>query len=595
MRKLLLSLVACAITLFSSNVAVAEGQLYLGYCDGQIATSTTGTISGQSGSNATIGELIRIPASMLAPYQGLQIAAVHAGLPEASAYPESLTGWISASQDGERIAVGTLSAPAAGWNTITLDKPYTITGNEAELWVGFEFVQPKKLNIISFAGETSADGCWVGKNGTYKDFSSRGFGSLAVEACVEGDNLPQHNLTLASAATTYTMTKLGEPIKVDVRIVNTALAAAVKPVIECSLNGTPVYTYEYPGTLNYRDKTNVRIEVPSQSVTEEGEVKIDLNLKWADGTADEYQSDNEWSLTTTLSKELFLRTLVVEEATGGWCGWCVRGLVGMAYMRENYPDTFIGIGVHDGDAYQINAYDSWMGTNISGYPSALANRAKYTDNQGRTRTLVVDPNAQELEQYLNSMYPFSDASLKLKAELIDDSHVKFTTEMQFLKNSDEASYDVAFVILEDQLPITQSNYYSGGGNGAMGGFEDLPRSADIEIDDVARAIYPSVTGSNDLAPKQIVKGETYTVEYEALLPTIANGDNVWAAVMLMDHATGEIIQGAKVASIDGLSGITKVREDVTPAIEQTFDMQGRRLDSNATGIVIRNGRISFQR
>ena len=161
MRKLLLSLMACAVTLFSVNTSKAEGQLFLGYCDGQIATKTSGTITGQSGTNATIGEVIRIPASILAAYQGLQITAVRAGLPEASAYPENLTGWIAASQTGERIATGTLSAPAAGWNEIKLDNAYTITGNEAELWIGFEFVQSKKLSIISFAGETSVDGCWV--------------------------------------------------------------------------------------------------------------------------------------------------------------------------------------------------------------------------------------------------------------------------------------------------------------------------------------------------------------------------------------------------------------------------------------------------
>ena len=143
MRNLLLSLMACAVTLFSVNTSKAEGQLFLGYCDGQIATKTSGTITGQSGTNATIGEVIRIPASILAAYQGLQITAVRAGLPEASAYPENLTGWIAASQTGERIATGTLSAPAAGWNEIKLDNAYTITGNEAELWIGFEFVQSK--------------------------------------------------------------------------------------------------------------------------------------------------------------------------------------------------------------------------------------------------------------------------------------------------------------------------------------------------------------------------------------------------------------------------------------------------------------------
>ena len=133
MRKLLLSLVACAITLFSFDTANAEVQLFLGYCDGVIATRTSGTIAGQNVKNATIGATIRIPASMLGSYKGLQLTTVRAGFPEVSSYPEALTAWIATSQDGERIATGTLSAPVAGWNNIVLDQPYTITGNEAEL------------------------------------------------------------------------------------------------------------------------------------------------------------------------------------------------------------------------------------------------------------------------------------------------------------------------------------------------------------------------------------------------------------------------------------------------------------------------------
>ncbi len=584
MRKLLLSLVACAITLFSSNTALAEGQLYLGYCDGAIAGNGSGTVTGQSGTNATIAEVIRIPASMLAAYQGLQISAVHAGLPEASAYPESLTGWIAASIDGERMNTGTLSAPVAGWNTITFDQPYTISGNEAELWIGFEFVQPKKLNVISFAGETNADGCWVGKNGKYTNFGTRNFGSLPVEACITGDNLPQHDLSVLSATTPYSITPLGDAIKMNVRIRNNALVAAEKPVIEFSLNGTLAYTYQYPGTLNYRDKAEIRVEVPSDIITENCDVTVEANLKWADGTVDEYPADNVGTATTAMDKDVNIRTMVVEEATGGWCGWCVRGLVGMAYMRETYPDTYIGIGVHNGDAYVVSAYDSWMGVQISGYPSAIVNRSK-----------VIDPDAQEIEANYNTMYPYSEAKMNLKATLVDGNSVKFNTEMQFLVNNDNANYNMAFVILEDQLPINQSNYYSGGGYGAMGGFENMGSHVDILIDDVARAIYPAVAGSGDLAPKQVVKGETYNVEYEALLPSIADGNNVWAAVLLINAATGEIVQGAKTPYIDGLTGINEVRQDAMPAIEQTFDLQGRRLDSNATGIVVRNGRIIFQR
>ncbi len=586
MRKSLLSLVVLAISFISFNALNAEGQMFVGYCDGQIATSSNGTVTGQTGSNATIGELIRIPGSMIAPFKGLQLTGVRAGLPEASSYPETLTGWIAFSKDGDRITTGTLSAPSNGWNFIPLASAYTITGEEEELWIGFEFVQSKKLNVISFVGETNPDACWIRKNDNYTDFSSRNLGSLSVEGAIEGDNLPQHNLSIVSASTLYTMTQVGNPIKMKLRIVNSALVSAERPVLDFSINGNVVYSYTYPGTLNYRDKADLQVEVPTETLTEEGDVKVDIHLKWADGTEDEFEADNNFSVTTTLSEKVFLRVMVTEEATGAWCGYCVRGLVGMAYMRENYPETFIGIGVHNGDEYVVSSYDYWMGhdTGITGYPSAVVNR-----------TRIIDPNSADMESYLKNMYPFCETSLNLAARLVDESTVKFEVALESLVNNDNAQFDMAFVLLEDKLPINQSNYYSGGGLGPMGGFENLPSHCDIEIDDVARAIYPSVKGSSDFVPSKLVRGEVYNIEYEAQLPAVANGDNVWAAVLLLNHASGEIVQAAKVASIQGLTGIQQVRSEAATGIEQTFDLQGRPVSEGNTGLIIRNGRISFQR
>lgn len=585
MRKFLLFLMVATISLFSFTVSKAEGKLYVGYCDGQIATATSGKIVGQTGNNATIGELIRIPGSMLAGYKGLKLTGVHAGLATASAYPEALTGWISTSQDGERIATGTLSAPVAGWNDIVFETAYTITGEEAELWIGFEFVQSKKLNVISFAGNTSEDGCWIGKNGKYTDFSSRDFGSLAVEGALEGD-IPERDLVIESASTVYSKFQMGDPIKLNVQISNQANTVATNPIIEVSLDGNPVYTYTYNGSLNYRDKATVKFEVPSESVTEDVEmknVKIDFNLKWADGSVDDIESNNSYSLVTELHKLLYLRAMVVEEGTGAWCGYCVRGLVGMKHMRETYPDTFVGIGVHNGDQYVISQYDSWMGGLIEGYPEGVANRA-----------VILDPSAEEMEYYMSIMDPFAREKLTLKAMVPEDNKIKFTADIQFLNDIQNAAYNIAFVVLEDKMPIQQTNYYSGGSLGPMGGFEDMPSKCDIEIDDVARAIYPSVSGSSDLVPTQIAKGETYTVEYEAVLPTILDGNNVWAAALLIDRATGEIVQAGKATQIEGLTGIQQVRNDVETGIETIYDIQGRRINS-ASGLIVRNGRISFQR
>jgi hypothetical protein len=67
--------------------------------------------------------------------------------------------------------------------------------------------------------------------------------------------------------------------------------------------------------------------------------------------------------------------VVYEEATGTWCGWCVRGHIGLKDMEHYHPDgSWIGIAVHNADPMVLAAYDTALASFISGYPSGAINR-----------------------------------------------------------------------------------------------------------------------------------------------------------------------------------------------------------------------------
>jgi len=582
-KRLLFSIISLALLACVSEQSFAQDRLYLGYCDGLIANGEQGNVQGITGNNTKITEAIRIPGTTLAGYVGQKIAGVHAGIPASSSLPSAISGAISSTKGGAPLKSATLSGPDTGWCDIMFDEPYTITGQEQEIWVSFSFVQSKKLNIISFVGDTNADGCWIGKNTSYTDYSSKNLGSLSVEAIITGDNLPTHDLELVSAKTAFSLNEYGSPIKVDAVIRNSAFCEAVNPIIECSVNGQPALTYTYPGTLQYRDRKTVRLEIPSDVVTEDGPAQIDLNIKWADGSVDDNAQNNQYSFIANMVEQVVYRVSVAEEASGAWCGYCVRGIVGMKYMRETYPDQFIGIAVHNGDSYVVSTYDSWIGTKISGYPSALFNR------DGK----VYDPAAAKLEAALLAVDTYANCKLTFSANLVEDnsSKIAFHVDAKFLTDETGTNYNLAFVVLEDQLPISQSNYYSGGSMGAMGGFESMPNPCSINIDDVARGIYPSTAGVANVIPADIVRGEVYSYDYEITRPTIANGDNVWAAVLLINANNGHIEQAAKVPYIGGLSGIQQVAVDEQTVDAGIFDLQGRQLQNQPRGLSIQNGRV----
>ena len=581
MRKLLLSLMASAITL----TAAAQGKLYLGYCDGQIADGSNGNVTGLTGNSASITEAICLTPDMLAPYVGEPITAINAGLAQSASLPAEITVWISNTKGGSPLLSATLPSPTSGWNEVHFSTPYTITGTETELWIGFDFVQAKKLSVISFAGETNANGCWVAKNGKYTDYSGKNWGSLAVEALLESESLPTRDLTIVSAKANNSLTQAGNPIKTTVTIRNNAATDADQPIIDYSLNGELVGSYTYPGTLLYRQSATLSIEVPTTESTPLGDAVVSYQLRWSDGSADQNEADNVASLTTSLSDIVNYRTMVVEEGTGSWCGWCVRGIVGLKYMRENHFDNFIGIGVHNSDTYTVSAYDTWMCNQISGFPSCLINR----DGS------VYDPNSSDLEAYYQSMNQVTSYGLSLNVTVDEQGVLTYHTDFTSLANDANADFNLVYVLLEDQLPISQHNYYSGGGYGEMGGFESMGSTCDILLDDIARAVYPAPAGVGGIIPSSIVARETYSHDYQCQLPTVANMDNVWAAVLLVNNATGEIVQGAKCMTIGAAEGIQQLRQDNVAQGVILYDLQGRAAQPEQKGLLVRDGKVILQK
>ncbi len=92
------------------------------------------------------------------------------------------------------------------------------------------------------------------------------------------------------------------------------------------------------------------------------------------------------------------KKVIVEEATGTWCGFCPRGAVAMERFNLTYPDHFIGIAIHGGSTSEpmlFQEYDD--GLNAPGYPNSKVNRGAFVDPGSADgqffEQLVVTPRA----------------------------------------------------------------------------------------------------------------------------------------------------------------------------------------------------------
>lgn len=586
-RRILSLLLVIVSTLAGALSASAQTKALLGYCEGQIADATHGRVTGISGDEAWIDLAIRLPQSMLSSYAGCNITGINFGLPEAEGYPEFATAWVRSSQSGTNLAEGTNTALKKGWNAVSTTKPYTITGQETELRIGVTFRQAMKMSIISFAGTDSPDGAWVGKNGKWTDYSSKHWGSLALEAIVEG-KVPTRNLTIVTAQPAQNLVETGQPIVINGTIKNQASEIATRPIIRYDVNdGLVTGTYELPATLAFRDVTDFTLNIPSDNLAPDATAHITLTLCWPDGGEDDGPEDNVAQLTVEMVRELFYRTMLVEEGTGAWCGWCVYGIVGLREMKAKYGDRFIGIAVHDGDQYVVGNYHNWLIPHfVDGLPSCTVNRRGYD----------AMPMFNELENIFLHMDPIADAGIDLTARFVDGKLV-CESETRFFASHTNSDYRIVFVVTENQLPIVQTNYYAGNARGPMGGFENMESSVQINVDDIARAIYPSATGDKGSIPAEVEKGVGYNYCITAAMPKYRDAQNLEVVAMVIDGKTGEVIQAAKTADIYGLNadeGLNGVDTPLAPSIVAdgaVYDLGGHRSTQVVSGqVYVKDGR-----
>lgn len=234
-----------------------------------------------------------------------------------------------------------------------------------------------------------------------------------------------------------------------------------------------------------------------------------------------------------------------EEGTGTWCGWCPRGAVFMDKMAQTYGDFWIGAAVHNGDPMTVATYDAGIGGLITGYPSALVDRGP-----------AIDPSQMEVD--------FLQRITQAPTALITNTAIflPVTRELTVTVNADfqlaaNSNFKLGCVLVEDEVTGTgsgynQTNYYAGGGNGVMGGYETLPSSvpaAQMVYNHVARAIAPDFNGMENSFPATVNVGENHSQTFTFILPAEWDMNNMHIVGLLFDPA-GKVDNAGKMNMMD---------------------------------------------
>lgn len=379
------------------------------------------------------------------------------------------------------------------------------------------------------------------------------------------------------------------PLNLDARLDNVSLNRfsllnTNNPLIcDISNNGSSTITSVElswtDGTTNYSDIFNVNIASgATESITHTSAVNlssvdeknISVNIVNVNGAADGDAANNTLSTKINTLSQSGTKKVFIEEATGTWCGWCPRGAVGLDYMSATYPESVVAVAVHNGDPMAVSEYDNGIGQYISGYPSGVVDRLVGN----------VDPSQSSLEntynQRINDLVP-----VNISADATQSGNqLTITVNATFYSNFSTAGNDYRFGVVMSEDGVTgtssgyaQTNYYSGGANGPMGGYENLPSpvpASQMVYDHVGRALLGGFNGEAGSIPATVSNGQTISHTFTYTIPATSDVNNMHIIPLLIDQNTGGIsganeVSVSQALSVEEVSGIDSITIFPNPA------------------------------
>lgn len=244
------------------------------------------------------------------------------------------------------------------------------------------------------------------------------------------------------------------------------------------------------------------------------------------------------ALVSSVNLNAATKRVIVEDHTGTWCGWCVRGISDMDDLKKMYPTTVFPVAVHNGDPMALPAQNE-IATKfgLQGFPSGLVDRANI--NSGGSTVNFIDPGepdgkggnwgnvaAQILKNAcpldVSAVYTYDSDSRLLSVTVTADIEQNVVGQTAFnaivVENSVVGDYTNA--------QWKQHNYYSKNSSYPNSPWYNKNATEDLTYDFVLRGYMGGSFGDIKDIPSTLVSGQKYTKSFSTVLPVGVNPDNI---------------------------------------------------------------------
>lgn len=264
-----------------------------------------------------------------------------------------------------------------------------------------------------------------------------------------------------------------------------------------------------------------------------GEFDIKVWVETVDGEIDDNLSNDTLIHHVLVTGDYWdNRKVLLEEATGTWCGYCVNGTYTIESLEEYYntdKTRFIPIGIHGSDQFSTEYGDELLAAYSGGsYPKGWVDRTRFFGEAsvgmevakwGQYTSEQVSINAPvnvEIEAYVNL------ESKTLEITSTADFYANIESEMRF-----------NCFILEDNIIAPQSNAYNNTSGHPYYGLGDPIQ--DFNHMHVLRDVLEGAWGVQGELPNSVTSGDSFEHTFQYTIPEEFDMWNISVVCFVSKH------------------------------------------------------------
>ncbi len=497
MKKLptILSFVAAAIS------ALGMSATTFGYSDGTCDRANMFRV----GNGASQGLAIRIPHDKLVALKGCTITSISATFGSSHTTTGQVTVFVGTTPTVGIVEDTYSISRALQWNEFTLSTPYTITGEEPELYIGYQgdISTSASLNMHDGTPVIPAT-CYALSGSDWVDIAPLGFGSANIRFNLDG--APSMPDAIIKPIDTMGYYKAETPYSFSGQIFNFGSEKITSFDLKTTI-GNNASTVKHFDNLDIAPASNFDFTLDPYTAYNLGLLPISLEVMNVNGAADLDAADNTFAGDICMYPADMERTALLEGFTGQECGNCPSGHAATEKWLETVPDSSVILVMHHSgykpDYFSMDAdydYTFFFGSTSTYAPAEMMNRTLFPSISTYP---VWGPSGNTFQQaYDIVMATQPYVSLKL-----DSSYDPTTREVKLsfksLAHNDLPAPTNVFNIMLVQDGLT--GYQSGGGNSYI-------------HDNVFRGTITGDSWGKLLPKKACVAGGEYEWNYTFTLP-----------------------------------------------------------------------------